>query len=535
MATLHMLAIVQGFIRNQGDAWTWMLDLLMRGLSDLTTGGEDGAAMKSEQHEDYSAIAYTAGAAAGRNACSAVQDRRIIRISPRNAPMRKRCGSGKNRRCSSSPRHSRHSIARWNGRRRLPKISRQSSLRAGNWRIWCATLPLQAQGAVLTRIHGDLHLGQVLVANGDVYIIDFEGEPAKPMALRRAKNHRLRDVAGMHPLVRLRRGSDKRKSLPTQAHVADPHSRRISAKASSTGRLNVPCRLSRSLPGARTTQRSSQLLRLFLIEKAAYEIAYEAANRPTWIDVPLHGLAPNWSRRRHHERHGRHCRPAAGRGGGARQRRHAAIRSPCWVRSTPLLGRIVRAFLPGALEVEVLARADGRSLGRLAPTVTPPACSPVGSSSTEPYLLRITWPGAVQETEDPYSFGPLLGDLDLHLFNEGRHFELASHLGASVVTIDGVQRRAFRRLGAQRARGIGRRRFQYLGLAPASDAAALSGRRLGAVHSARRSRCALQVCRSSVRMGARLPLQGRSAGARDRTAACHRIRRRRSHAVRLAR
>ena len=44
----------------------------------------------------------------------------------------------------------------------------------------------------------------------------------------------------------------------------------------------------------------------------------------------------------------------------------------------------------------------------------------------------------MQETEDPYSFGSLLGDLDLHLFNEGRHFELASHLGASVVTIDGV-------------------------------------------------------------------------------------------------
>src|SRR5204862_355527 len=56
-----------------------------------------------------------------------------------------------------------------------------------------------------------------------------------------------------------------------------------------------------------------------------------------------------------------------------------------------------------------------------------------------PYLLRISWPDAVQETEDPFSFGPLLGDLDLHLYNEGRHFELAEHLGAAVTTADGVR------------------------------------------------------------------------------------------------
>ena len=108
--------------------------------------------------------------------------------------------------------------------------------------------------------------------------------------------------------------------------------------------------------------------------------------------------------------------------------------------------------------------------------------------SAEPYLLRITWPGAVQETEDPYSFGPLLGELDLHLFNEGRHFELASHLGANVVTIDGVHRRALRRLGAECARGIGGRRLQHLGPAAPSDAAALSGRRVGAVRPPPRRR-----------------------------------------------
>jgi 1,4-alpha-glucan branching enzyme len=55
-----------------------------------------------------------------------------------------------------------------------------------------------------------------------------------------------------------------------------------------------------------------------------------------------------------------------------------------------------------------------------------------------PYRLRIQWPGAEQETEDPYSFGLLLGDLDLHLLSEGRHFELARCLGAQSLTIESV-------------------------------------------------------------------------------------------------
>ena len=66
------------------------------------------------------------------------------------------------------------------------------------------SLARSGANATLTRIHGDLHLGQVLVANGDVYIIDFEGEPAKPMAARRAKNHRLARRGRHDPFVRLR-------------------------------------------------------------------------------------------------------------------------------------------------------------------------------------------------------------------------------------------------------------------------------------------------------------------------------------------
>jgi 1,4-alpha-glucan branching enzyme len=100
-------------------------------------------------------------------------------------------------------------------------------------------------------------------------------------------------------------------------------------------------------------------------------------------------------------------------------------------------GPLVRAFLPGAQSVEVLRRSDRARIGRL--EAQDGGLFQGMVSERAPYLLRVAWPGAVQETEDPYSFGPALGDIDLHLFNEGRHFELAKALGANVLTIDGVR------------------------------------------------------------------------------------------------
>src|SRR6185312_3554207 len=143
---------------------------------------------------------------------------------------------------------------------------------------------------LLTRIHGDLHLGQVLVANGDAYLIDFEGEPAKPVALRRGKNNRLRDVAGVIRSFDYAAAVVERKSRESQAHL--PDARRTAFLDSfirqSTDAFLAGYREALSPADAATEE---QLLELFLLEKAAYEIAYEAANRPTWIEVPLRGLA----------------------------------------------------------------------------------------------------------------------------------------------------------------------------------------------------------------------------------------------------
>jgi 1,4-alpha-glucan branching enzyme len=102
------------------------------------------------------------------------------------------------------------------------------------------------------------------------------------------------------------------------------------------------------------------------------------------------------------------------------------------------IGRYVRAFLPGASGVEVVAQADGRHLGTLSPT-QPDGLFMGRVEGHDPYRFRIQWPDAVQETEDPYCFDLLLSETDLHLFNEGRLFEIAFTLGANPMVVDGVR------------------------------------------------------------------------------------------------
>ncbi|OCW56972.1 1,4-alpha-glucan branching protein GlgB [Hoeflea olei] len=105
-------------------------------------------------------------------------------------------------------------------------------------------------------------------------------------------------------------------------------------------------------------------------------------------------------------------------------------------------GRVVRTFQPGAERVEVAARGGGAALGTLR-EVAPGFFTGVVSDD-RPYLLRITWPGgAVQETEDPYGFGFVLRDLDLYLFSEGRHLDLARVFGAQPMVMEGVEGVAF--------------------------------------------------------------------------------------------
>jgi maltose alpha-D-glucosyltransferase/alpha-amylase len=146
------------------------------------------------------------------------------------------------------------------------------------------------------RHHGDYHLGQVLVdANGDYAIIDFEGEPARPLVERRARHSALRDVAGMLRSF----GYAAAAALTAVAAGATPRARgaaweRVSREAFLAGYFAGPDVLGDGyvradyLPASRA--HADALLRVFELEKLFYELRYEVRNRPDWLPIPLRGL-----------------------------------------------------------------------------------------------------------------------------------------------------------------------------------------------------------------------------------------------------
>jgi maltose alpha-D-glucosyltransferase/alpha-amylase len=148
--------------------------------------------------------------------------------------------------------------------------------------------------ALQTRVHGDFHLGQVLVTPGDATLIDFEGEPAKTMEQRRAKSSPLRDVAGMLRSFDYAAASAAAARVPGSEQAAERQSSLVEKfrRAAGLAFLDSYRDVLRAAPRPWVQpQVEGALLDLFLLEKAAYEIRYEAANRPAWIGIPLAGIA----------------------------------------------------------------------------------------------------------------------------------------------------------------------------------------------------------------------------------------------------
>jgi len=141
-----------------------------------------------------------------------------------------------------------------------------------------------AVGRVRTRIHGDLHLGQLLVTGNDVMFIDFEGEPARSMDERRAKDLAIRDVAG------ILRSFDYAAAVAEAARPAAADSEGVRTTERYARFRDAAAAAFLDAYAAGGEAMDDALLDLFLIDKAAYEVAYEAANRPDWLHVPVAGL-----------------------------------------------------------------------------------------------------------------------------------------------------------------------------------------------------------------------------------------------------
>jgi maltose alpha-D-glucosyltransferase/alpha-amylase len=144
------------------------------------------------------------------------------------------------------------------------------------------------------RTHGDLHLGQVIrSATGEFLVIDFEGEPARPLAERRARHSPLRDVAGMLRSFAYAAAEGSKASDPGTGGARASRWENGTRGAFLRGYFAEQKGRAGLLPRSRGNIES--LLRLFEAEKIFYELQYELDHRPDWVWIPLRGVAKVFS------------------------------------------------------------------------------------------------------------------------------------------------------------------------------------------------------------------------------------------------
>ena len=150
--------------------------------------------------------------------------------------------------------------------------------------------------AMRTRLHGDYHLGQVLFTGSDFVIIDFEGEPARPLIERRAKRSPLQDVAGMlrsfhyAALTGLMQYVSSHPVDTDRFAILEGWAQFWYAWVSASFLKGYFAAADRAPFLPWSPRELDILLNAFLLEKAVYELGYELNNRPDWVGLPLRGI-----------------------------------------------------------------------------------------------------------------------------------------------------------------------------------------------------------------------------------------------------
>jgi maltose alpha-D-glucosyltransferase/alpha-amylase len=296
--TRHTLIIVQKAIRNQGDAWNWMLGNLRRSIDEIVvTGAENDAA--EDHFKPLIAFSAAIGTRLGELHVALAKDTDEEAFKPEWATKDDVVASRRTvtEQIGQSLTILEGAVGGLEGE--LAETAKSLIARRDELIDHASRLTEATKGTLKTRHHGDFHLGQILVAESDAYIIDFEGEPTRTLGERRAKTNPLRDVAGLlRSLSYLAAAADMDREVVSE--VDDIRHRQLITRFIE---LAEPAFLQAYFTAVeasdalmQSNESREEVLDLFLLEKAAYEVAYEVRSRPHWLPLPLAGFSAIASR-----------------------------------------------------------------------------------------------------------------------------------------------------------------------------------------------------------------------------------------------
>jgi maltose alpha-D-glucosyltransferase/alpha-amylase len=288
----RLLAMLQGYVANQGDGWTHSLEYVQRHLEQYrTTPAGDSAPVNA--HEAYLALIRVLAVRTAELHKALARPTRDRAFAPQ--PLSRADIDAYRQRALDEARNALDLLASAVEQVPAPDRDRAAAVLAQRDQVLARidALSSQAPQGLKIRIHGDYHLGQVLVTRNDFVIIDFEGEPGHTLEERSAKQSPLRDVAGMLRSFSYVQHSALRKIAHNETEGARlaPLARawEVEVRAAFLAAYDAAARGAKFY-GAEAPQAGDGLLGLFELEKALYELRYELGNRPGWAGIPLQGI-----------------------------------------------------------------------------------------------------------------------------------------------------------------------------------------------------------------------------------------------------